>query len=859
MHGKRNIDADNLNNFVDVDYKLLIKSRMKKERLAWAYLRSPDPDYSNAGFQILCDLLRFDSKNERARKYLSEMGYSYFPGYHKEFLKRPTCASMSTDKKFIALGNWKTIQILDMKSKKMIHTFSLSSQVTQLMWIEDKIVYVSNSTLMMISLTTLIHSIIPSDGDVLRISPSGKSILVNTQPGAGESQLKLCDIEINTSNSPRQSILLPSVVVQDNDTITTSWSNDESKIIIRKKNTWTDRVWIFHTQSGKVIVSHEETEKNIQYHIGTTCYIRHDFDNLKCYAFSYSSELITSIDLSDIPVDSSLIKLASEKGGTPWISEKKRKLPEYYLPLEIANDLVHFLAKNSMLIISWDISTGKYSITEPESHKSNLAPRTEYPETIMIDPGTWIVRRPLATQKKREPSWWEYGQYGFEEDEYYMANAMYWSDLSHPPNEKLSLLTNIEGWEFSEIDTISINTEHEPLFEQAAFTHGGKDIAAVMRETRRYKGTPDWHSEMFIRFFNIHDGNEYRNKWDLIPLNNNVNSTEGDKSDQGYEQVHSTWDLNSITNLVFSHDNRYLALGGNFTDNTGFGGDFLTGGAIVLDLKKKEEHTFIVDPFIDQYDDLREEDPELFGSIGLYPFLGIDWDNRDLLAVFPEHTFAYSIPDYLYKGTMPTFVKKDRSTSFVVGFERVRATHNEFYCPISKHVIHSTISRPSHLEIMAGKIGRESPEINLKIRAPKDMDNLNDTYSLEHKFGIRMNPRRQWFVTFHENELSVFSVKSKKRIASVTLDNHILDVQINPKSPSIMVLSGVALQYLTLPHLKEIQQFPLPNLLTEVRHNWYLNWDSRGEKLAVFGRGLWIVNLPEVMKNLVISPTYDKG
>jgi hypothetical protein len=859
MHGKRNIDADNLNNCVEIDYTQQIKSRKKKEKLAWAYLRSPHPEYSKAGFQILYDLLRYDSKNERARKYLAEMGYSYFPGYHKEFLKRPTCASMSNDKQFIALGNWKTIQVLDIKSKKIIHTFSISHQVTQLMWLDDKILYIANEKLMVTSLTTFIHVKFPSDGDVLRISPSGKSILVKKISRSGESHLQLCAIDIQNSKSVGQSIILPSLVIQEYDTITTSWSDDESKVIIRNKNTWTDGVWIFHTQSGKVLGTHEETEANIQYHIGSSCYIRYDFDNLKCDVFSYSNELISSFDLSDIPVDSSLKEIASEKGGTPWIPEKKRELPEYYLLLEVNTDMVNFLSKNSMLIISWDISTGKHSITEPKGHKSNLAPRTEYPEAIRIDSDTWIVRRPLATEKKHEPSWWEYGKYGFEEDEYFEARMTYWSDLSHPPNEQLSLLTDIEGWELADIDTISINTEHEPLFEQAAFTHGGKDIAAVMRETRRYKAIPDWHSEMFIRFFNIHDGNEYMNKWDLIPLENNVNSSGGDESNQGYEKVHSTWDLNSITNLVFSHDNRYLALGGNFTDNTGFGGDFLTGGAIVLDLKKKEEHTFIVDPFIDQYSDLREEDPELFGSIGLYPFLGIDWDNRDLLAVFPEHTFAYSIPDYLYKGTMPTFVQKDRSKTFVVGFERVIATHNEFYCPISKHVIHSTISRPSHLEMMAGKIGKESPEMKLKIRAPKDIDNLNDTYSPEHKFGIRMNPKRQWFVTFHENELTVFSVKSKKRIASVTLDDQILDVQINPKNPAIMVLSKGALQYLTLPHLKEIQQFPLPNLLTDVRHNWFLNWDSRGEKLAVFGRGLWIINLSEVMKNLVISPTYDKG
>jgi len=859
MHGKRNIYASNVKKFVDKKYQHLIKSRVEKEKIAWAYIRSPDPAIAETGYQILYDLLRLDSKNARARNYLYEMGYGYFPGFPNEFLKRPTMGCISPDKRFLALASEKTIQIVEVETKDIVHTFSLEYPVKHVKWIDDEILYIAKGKLISISLSNFTHTTYNSDLRVVKMSPSGKSVLAY-RSGEKNFSLFLCRVQFFPNYEIIPMVNIPNVVINIGEGFQIVWSYNETKLFIRKNvGKENDTVWILNATTGATLERRDETEKYIGYLLGDTAYVRHNIEHSKSTIFGYPKKILATVDLSTIPQISATETLDYEQEWPIGETTNDEVKHDTYVPLEVTDTHVFYLSGNSILLFAYDYISNKLSIVKPRNHVQNLSPGTEFPQTIMLAPKMWLMRRPLETKKKRQPEFWEYGKYGFEEDEFIFASMDYERDRSHPPNEKLSCLSLEEQWSFTDIGVLSINTEHEPVFLQGAFNHTGHGVAAVIKETRRMKDYPDWKSYLGVRFFNIVEGKEYMNKWELSPNSDSVLVTKENDTTEYFSELYDGWNLQGITNIEFSYDNRYLALGGRFHNNYGMGGEELAGGLVVRDLKEKTDHAIVINQFVEEFKEIDEHDPDLFGSSGLYPFLGMDWDQHDVMAIFPELSFSFSMPNLIFKGTMPTFVKKNRSTTIVVGYERFINTQNQFYSPNTKKLLHSQFKDPTTLEIMAGTIGNESPDVTLSIQAPKDIDNLNDYYSLSKKFGVRVNSSMQWFMTFSKNSLTSYSAKSKKMIKRIQLTQQILDIAINPQKPEIMVLTDDYLYYYTLPTLKKIRRFKTPNLLTDVNHNWFLRWNRKGECIAIFGRGLWIINIREVLHNLVISKHYDVG
>ena len=86
-----------------------------------------------------------------------------------------------------------------------------------------------------------------------------------------------------------------------------------------------------------------------------------------------------------------------------------------------------------------------------------------------------------------------------------------------------------------------------------------------------------------------------------------------------------------------------------------------------------------------------------------------------------------------------------------------------------------------------------------------------------------------------------------------------------------MVLFDDTLEIKSFPKMKDIKSIQLPpfivdvskgyfsQLREEVSMNAFLKWGPGGNQLAVHGKGLWVVNLPSVLKNLELAKEYSGG
>lgn len=822
-----------------------IKSVKAKETLAADYISRDHPEYQAAGYRILYDLQRLSSKNRRVRKILKDKGFTYFPGYPKEFFKRPSCGALSSNQELVALGSDTTIQIVNLASevKNILHTFSFDQVVKEIRWVGDQILVLSGTELYRLNLITMFVEKLDTQKAIESISPSGRLLLVRDCHRDDETSLQIGQLLPADDLKIRISHNLSGIRVDDKTSLAVKWSDSEEFFGIQMIGWYSEsgEFWIFDTQQGDSIQRFTDIPKNIRFIMGDGEYLKYDIGSLKLSILSVQGAPKKVLDLSNNGLTSRFENAEILTGIKSLIPNEQEPI----IPMFFDSQQITLMGGQSMLIYQLSLEDDSVDIIQPFNHAVNQGYPTDFPSLFKLSPGMWIVARPLATQKKRSPEWWEYGNQGYEDDQYYAAQREYEADQQHPPNELLSILDVSDGWTYTDLKALAIITEHEPQVLCSCFTSNGNRIASIVKITERSEEFAEWIHSYEVKFFDIETGTEKGKPWPIL---------------DGKSRFEGMWDVYDIIDIAYSWDNRYLAIAGVFIWGDEYTSDTISAGVIILDLKEKVEIVRILDTLESLKLGIDKINPNYLELYGVYPFLGIKWIQDELHLALPEYTFVIQGPDFEYKGAIPNPMKKRSSDWFLWNEERFSRTQNKYFDSERDILIDSELSNhEQQINVRISSPGDKLQSYSLEIDTHLGLEESIDDFFETPILGIKVEPKKGCLVAFFRNRLDSYNFDSGGRDQRVKWRENIRDILIHPSGAFAVIITRKCIDIVTIPNFKKIYQFQAPPFLLESPISEFLRWGNNGNYLVAFGKGIWAIDVRKALNNLILSPHFDRS